>query len=111
MEQLANGDQRLVANVTFYDSIGLTRPLTATYTWRPRKDLEDAGFRIRHWECESNENTFLVFDESGQPATQFRLPGEEGFQDVRGADPNRAPDLPPDLPGQSKNPIFDDAVQ
>ena len=111
MEMRPNGDQRIVANVTFYDSVALTEPLTATYTWRPRKDLEAAGFRIRHWECESNQNTFLTFNEAGQPETQFRLPGEEGFDDVRGFDPNRAPDLPPDLPGQSKNPIFDDAVQ
>jgi hypothetical protein len=108
---LANGDIRLVNNVTFYDSLALMDPLSATYTFRPRKDLEAAGFRIRHWECESNQNTFLVFDDAGNPSTQFRLPGEEGFDDVRGADPNRNPDLPPDLPGQSKNPIFDDAVQ
>jgi hypothetical protein len=26
-------------------------------------------------------------------------------------DPRRNPDLPPDLPGQAKNPIFDDAVK
>jgi hypothetical protein len=111
METQPNGVPRIVANVTFYDSIGLTRPLTATYTWRRNTELEDAGYRIRHWECESNQNTFLQFDASGVPMTQFRLPGEPGFDDVRGADPNRAPDLPPDLPGQSKNPIFDDAVQ
>jgi hypothetical protein len=111
METLPNGDVRIVNNATFYDSVALERPLTATYTYRPRTDLEAAGFRIRHWECESNQNTFLVFDDDGNPATQFRLPGEEGFDDVRGFDPNRTPDLPADLPGQSKNPIFDDAVQ
>ena len=111
METMANGDVRIVSNVTFYDSLALLRPLTATYTYRPRKDLEVAGLRIRHWECNSNQNTFLVFDDDGNPATQFRLPGEEGFDDVRGFDPNRNPDLPPDLSGQSKNPIFDDAVQ
>ena len=111
MERLANGDLRLLNNVTFYDELALQRPLSATYTFRPNKNLETAGYRIRHWECESNQNTFLVFDDEGKPETQFRLPGEPGFDDVRGADPNRNPDLPPDLPGQTKNPIFDDAVQ
>jgi hypothetical protein len=111
METRPNGDVRLLNNVTFYDSLALLDPLTATYTYRPRTDLEAAGFRIRHWECDSNQNTFLVFDDDGSPRTQFRLPGEEGFDDVRGADPNRNPDLPPDLSGQSKNPIFNDRVQ
>ena len=41
---------------------------------------------MRHWECESNENSFLVIDPKGKPATQFRLPGEPGFDDVRGVD-------------------------
>ena len=108
---LNNGDVRLINNVTFYDELSLQRPLTAVYTFRRRHDLEAARYRIRHWECDSNENTFLVFDDDGNPATQLRLPGEPGFNDPRGADPRRNPDLPPDLPGQSKNPIFDDAVQ
>jgi hypothetical protein len=45
-----------------------------------------------------------VTDAKGQPATQLRLPGEPGFDDVRGVDPNRNPDLPRDLPGQSRSP-------
>ena len=111
MIPLANGERRLSVNVTFYDPISLVRPVTATYTFRRNTALEEAGYRIRHWECESNENSFLVIDEKGRPGTQFRLPGEPGFDDVRGADPKRNPDLPPDLPGQSKNPIFDDALK
>jgi hypothetical protein len=111
MIPLANGEPRINVNVTFYDKISLQRPVTAAYTFRRNTELEDAGYRMRHWECESNENSFLVIDDKGKPATQFRLPGEPGFDDVRGVDPRRNPDLPPDLPGQSKNPIFDDAVK
>ena len=104
MIPLANGEPRLSVNVTFYDELSLARPLTVTYTFRRNTALEDAGFRMRHWECESNQNTFLVLDAQGKPSTQFRLPGEPGFDDVRGVDPRRNPDLPPDLPGQSKTP-------
>jgi hypothetical protein len=111
MVKLANGDPRINVNVTFYDKLSLTRPVTATYTFRRNTELEAAGYRLRHWECESNENSYLVVDPKGKPQTQFRLPGEPGFDDVRGADPRRNPDLPPDLPGQAKNPIFDDAVK
>jgi len=111
MVKLANGEPRINVNVTFYDKLSLQRPVTATYTFRRNTELEAAGYRMRHWECESNENSFLVIDPKGKPATQFRLPGEPGFDDVRGVDPRRNPDLPPDLPGQAKNPIFDDAVK
>jgi len=111
MIPLANGERRLNVNVTFYDALSLARPLTVTYTFRRNTELEESGYRMRHWECESNENTFLVIDDKGKPGTQFRLPGEVGFDDVRGADPKRNPDLPPDLPGQSKSPIGDEVVK
>jgi hypothetical protein len=111
METLNNGTKRLVNNVTFYDELSLINPVTVVYTFRSRHDLEAAGFRMRHWECASNDNTYLTFDEEGRPSTQYRLPGEEGFVDPRGNDRLRNPDLPPDLVGQSKNPIFNDAVQ
>ena len=107
---LANGDRRLSVNVTFYDKLSLLRPVTATYTFRRNSALETSGYRMRHWECESNENTFLVTDDKGQPSTQMRLPGEAGFDDARGVDPKRNPDLPRDLPGQEKNPTFDEAL-
>ena len=110
MVQLANGERRINVNVTFYDKLSLQRPLTAVYTFRRNTELEDAGYRMRHWECESNENSFLEIDKDGKPKTQFRLPGDAGFDDVRGVDPRRNPDLPIDLPGQSRNPIFDEAV-
>ena len=107
----ADEDERRVAvNVTFYDELSLVKPITVTYTFRRRHDLEEAGYRVRHWECESNDNTYLTFDADGKPTTQYRLPGEEGFVDPRGVDRMRNPDLPPDLPGQAKNPIFDDAL-
>ena len=105
MENFANGDQRLVVNATFYDALSLAEPLTLTYTYRRRNDLENVGFRIRHWECDTNRNTYLTDD--GQ--TQFLLPGDEGYFDVRG--PRETPDLPADLPGQERNPIFDDRVR
>jgi hypothetical protein len=66
---------------------------------------------MRHWECESNQNSYLVVDAKGRPSTQFKLPGDTGFDDVRGVDPRRNPDLPRDLPGQSKNPIFEEALK
>ena len=111
METLNNGTQRLVNNVTFYDALSLVNPVTVVYTFIPRPELEAAGFRMRYWECAQNDNTYLTFDEDGRPSTQYRLPGEEGYVDPRGVDRRRNPDLPPDLVGQSKNPIFNDAVQ
>jgi len=86
-------------------------PVTVVYTFIPRPELEAAGFRMRYWECAQNDNTYLTFDEDGRPSTQYRLPGEDGYVDPRGVDRRRNPDLPPDLVGQSKNPIFNDAVQ
>ena len=62
MIPFANGDRRLSVNITVYDSVALQRPLTATYTFQRATDQEAAGFRIRHWECDSNQNTFLVTD-------------------------------------------------
>ena len=111
MIPMANGEPRLTDNVTFYDPVSLVRPITAVYTFRRNTELEDAGYRMRHWECESNQNTYLVIGKDGRPSTQFRLPGEAGFLDVRGVDPNRNPDLPKDLPGQAKNPIFEEALK
>jgi hypothetical protein len=101
----------IAVNVTFYDDLSLVKPVTVTYTYRHRADMEEAGYRIRHWECESNDNTYLTFDENGVPSTQYRLPGEDGFVDPRGADRMRNPDLPPDLVGQEKSPIFDDGFE
>lgn len=107
----ADAKPNVAVNVTFYDDLSLLRPITVTYAFRPRADLEEQGYRIRHFECESNANTYLTFDEEGRPSTQYRLPGEEGFIDPRGADRRRNPDLPPGLTGQEKSPIFDDGFE
>jgi len=104
-------ERRIATNVTFYDELSLVKPVTVTYAYRPRKDLEDAGYRIRHWECDTNDNTYFTFDAEGKPSTQYRLPGEPGFVDPRGVDRQRNPDLPPGLVGQEKNPIFDDSFE
>lgn len=101
LETFPNGERRLVVNVTFYDSVSLLRPLTGVYTFRRNIALEDAGYRIRHWDCDSNENTYLTSD----GRTNLRLPGDAGFRDIRGsASAIRNPDLPPDLPGQERDP-------
>jgi hypothetical protein len=103
-------ERRVAVNVSFYDELSLLKPITVTYAFRRRNDMEQLGYRIRHWECETNDNTYLTFDEDGRPSTQYRLPGEAGFVDPRGVDRMRNPDLPPDLPGQERNPVFDDAL-
>ncbi len=111
METLNNGTKRLVNNVTFYDELSLVKPITVVYVYNPRPDLEAQGFRMRYWECAQNDNTYLTFDEDGRPSTQYRLPGEPGYVDPRGLNRLRNPDLPPDLVGQEKSPIFSESVQ
>jgi hypothetical protein len=111
METLNNGTRRLVNNVTFYDALSLVRPITVVYVFSPRPELEEMGFRMRYWECAQNDNTYLTFDEDGRPSTQYRLPGEPGYVDPRGINRLRNPDLPPDLVGQEKSPIFNESVQ
>jgi hypothetical protein len=94
-----NGDKReLVTQVTFYDPLVLQKPQSAVYVHESRPDLEEAGVRIRQWECESSSNSYKDADGN----TQFYLPGDPQYKDPRGFT-----DFP-DLPGQSLNPIFDD---
>ncbi len=106
---LPNGEKRIFVNATFYDELMLVKPVTLTYAWRARPELEEFGFRIRYFECSGNDNQYLTRDANGNPTTQTLLPGEEGFSDPRGVDPNRNPDLPLDLIGQEKSPIFNDS--
>jgi len=101
-------EQRIAVNVYFYDDLMLQHPLSVVYTYQHREDMEQAGLRIRYWECAQNDNTYLTFDEEGRPMTQYRLPGEPGYVDPRGAPRYRNPDLPEDLVGQEKSPVFDD---
>ena len=92
-----DGSKQLVTHVTFYDPIGLVRPLSAVYTHHSRPDLEEVGVRMRNWECATSSNSYM--DEEGN--TQFYLPGDPEYKDPRGTT-----DFP-DLPGQSLNPMFE----
>jgi hypothetical protein len=87
--------ERLEVQVTFYDKHAFVKPVSAVYAFRRAKELEAAGHRVQHWECETSSNDFL---QNG--TTTSKLPGEEGFRDPRGTT------LFPDLPGQSRDPIF-----
>jgi hypothetical protein len=98
-ERRGGGKRELVTQVTFYDPIGLLKPQSAVYVHESRADLEEAGVRIRMWECESSSNSYK--DAAGN--TQFYLPGDPQYKDPRGFT-----DFP-ELPGQSLNPIFDEA--
>ena len=103
-----SNEMKLAVNVYFYDALMLEEPLVVIYTFQHRQDMEDAGLRMRYWECAQNQNTYLTFDEEGRPNTQYRLPGEPGYIDPRGTPATRNPDLPPCLVGQEKSPVFDD---
>ena len=64
---------------------------------------------MRHWECESNENTFLVIDDKGGPRrSSVCLASQDSTMCAAwtraGTRTSRR-----DLPGQEKNPIFDEA--
>jgi hypothetical protein len=96
LKQYPDGIERLEVQVTFYDRYAFEKPVHAVYAFRRANALEDAGYRVRHWECEQTNNA--VMDEDG--STTYRLPGEEGFVDPRGFT------LFPELPGQSFDPIY-----
>ncbi|HEX6999940.1 MAG TPA: hypothetical protein VF322_17545 [Gammaproteobacteria bacterium] len=96
LKSYPDGTERLEAQVTFYDSYAFTKPVSAVYAFRRAHELEAAGHRVQHWECMQTSNDFL--GEDGK--TDARLPGEEGFKDPRGTT------LFPDLPGQSRDPIY-----
>ncbi len=91
-----DGTERLEVQVTFYDSFAFEKPVHAVYAYRRAGDLEDAGYRVVHWECELTNNALM----DAQGSTTYRLPGEEGFVDPRGFT------LFPELPGQSRDPIY-----
>jgi len=95
----ADGSRQLITQVTFYDPIALRAPQSAVYVHDSRPDLEDAGIRIRNWECSTSSNSYK--DEDGN--TEFYLPGDPEYKDPRGTT-----DFP-ELPGQSLDPIFDSA--
>lgn len=96
MKTLDDGSQRLEVQATFYDVHSLLEPINAVYAYVPAKELMEIDLRIRHWECETSSNSYLTSEGS----TNFRLPGDAGYKDPRGSS------LFPDLPGQSRDPIF-----
>jgi hypothetical protein len=95
LKQYPGGIERLEVQVTFYDKYAFTKPVNAVYAFRRAKELEQAGHRVQHWECETSSNDFL-----SNGTTTSKLPGEEGFRDPRGMT------LFPQLPGQSRDPIY-----
>jgi hypothetical protein len=88
---------QLVTQVTFYDPLSLVKPQSAVYVQNARPDLEEAGVRIRNWECTTSSNSYR--DAEGN--TQFYLPGDPEYKDPRGTTEF------PELPGQSLDPIFE----
>ncbi len=96
LKEYPDGIERLEVQVTFYDSYAFEKPVHAVYAYRRATELEQAGHRVQHWECETSSNSFL--DDDG--STSFRLPGEEGYRDARGTT------MFPHLPGQSRDPIY-----
>lgn len=90
-----NGLKRIVVQVSFYDEVGLAEPLHGVYTFEPAMAQEEAGYRIRHWDCNS-----AVQQSTADGETTIRLPGESGKSWLE----MRAPDLPSDLSGQTQTP-------
>jgi hypothetical protein len=91
-----DGVERLEAQITFYDKFAFVKPVNAVFAFRRATALVEAGHRVQHWECEQSSNSYL--DENGK--TNFYLPGEPGYKDARGST------LFPELPGQTRDPIY-----
>ena len=96
LKKYDGGVERLEVQSTFYDKFAFVKPVSAVYAFRHAVELEKADYRVNHWECEQTSETYL--DDKG--VTNFHLPGEEGFKDPRGTT------LFPELPGQSRDPIY-----
>jgi hypothetical protein len=102
MKNYDGGVRRLEVQVSMYDSHAFVKPLHTIYAFTPSPpEVEEIGYRIQHWECEQSSNSYL--DENG--LTNFRLPGEPGYKDPRGAT------LFPELPGQTPDPLNDPALK
>jgi hypothetical protein len=96
MKTLDDGTQRLEVQATFYDAYALVKPIDAVYAFVPAVKLMEIDTRIQHWECETSSNSYLTSEGS----TNFFLPGEDGYKDPRGSS------MFPELPGQSRDPIY-----
>ena len=97
LKKYDGGIERLEVQATFYDKFAFLKPVSAVYAFRRATDLEKADYRVNHWECEQTTNAY--YDEE-KGVTNFHLPGEEGFNDGRGFT------MFPELPGQSRDPIY-----
>jgi len=96
MKHYPDGIERLEVQATFFDKYAFVKPVSAVYAFRRATELENADYRVPHWECEQSSNSFE--DEEGR--TNFHLPGEAGFKDARGTTHF------PDLPGQTRDPVY-----
>jgi hypothetical protein len=92
--------ERLEVQVTLYDKNAFVKPISLVYAFRRGTELEKADYRVQYWECEQTSNSYL--DKTG--TTNFHLPGEEGFRDARGAT------MFPELPGQTRDPIYNTSL-
>jgi hypothetical protein len=63
-----NGDDVIVVQTTFYDPIGLAKPLDGVYTFTRATALKEQG-SMRWWKCSTNQNTSL----SAEGTTQRRF--------------------------------------
>jgi hypothetical protein len=95
------GVERLEVQSTFYDRHLLRKAVSVAWAYRRATEMVANGHRVQHWECDQTNNTYL--DEQG--VSNFRLPGEEGFNDGRGST------LFPDLPGQTRDPIYNSTLE
>ncbi len=96
LRKYPGGIERLEVQATFYDQHAFLKPVQVVYAFRHAVELQKADYRINHWECEQTNNTYL--DDKGK--SNFHLPGEPGFNDGRGFTHF------PELPGQSRDPIY-----
>ncbi len=102
MIPLANGERRISVNVTFYDKLSLARPVTATYTFRRNTELEANGYRIRHWECESNENSSSSTDDKGRARDAVPSARRPGFRRRARRGSDGTPTCRPICPGRQR---------
>ena len=96
LKQYPGGIERLEVQVTFYDKYAFVKPVSAVYAFRRAKELEAAGHRVQHWECETSSNDFL----------QQRHDDVRSCRARKGSGIVRGTTLFPELPGQSRDPIF-----
>jgi len=96
LKKYPGGIERLEVQATFYDTYAFLKPVQVVYAFRHAAELQKADYRVNHWECEQTNNTYL--DDRGK--SNFHLPGETGFNDGRGFTHF------PELPGQSRDPIY-----